>query len=286
MTWIKKRKCKKCHTFFLPDPRNANRQKYCSKEECRKASKKASQRKWLEKPQNQDYFRCPENTRRVQQWREGHPKYWRRKASQPETALQDPLITQPADITDDNPGSAGDALQDLLNVQTFVLLGLIAQFTDNALQDNIDTTLQRLQQLGRDIAHQRTTRKGGFYGVKDSYHSTTGAKGPRQFSWVDQRLVRERRIDHCSHPAAALYLFLITVGDAKGLSYYADASIMQRLSMDLTTLQQARENLVQAGLIAWKKPLYQVLSLDEAKMAKPKPLPQPLIDKTLLFQSG
>jgi hypothetical protein len=34
-----------------------------------------------------------------------------------------------------------------------------------------------LQQLGRDIVHQHTTRKGGFYGVKDSYHSTTGAKG-------------------------------------------------------------------------------------------------------------
>jgi len=32
--------------------------------------------------------------------------------------------------------------------------------------------------LGRDIAHQHTTRKGGFYGVKDSYHSTSGAEGP------------------------------------------------------------------------------------------------------------
>ena len=101
-------------------------------------------------------------------------------------------------------------------------------------------------------------------------------KVPRQFSWVDQRLVREGRIDHCSHSAAALYLLLITVGDANGMSYYADASIMKRLSMDLTILQKARENLVQAGLIAWKKPLYQVLSLDEAKMAKPQPLSQPL----------
>jgi hypothetical protein len=85
---------------------------------------------------------------------------------------------------------------------------------------------------------------------------------PRQFSWVDQRLVREQYIDRCSHQAAALYLFLVTVGDAKGMSYYADTSIMQRLSMDLTALQQARDNLVQLGLIAWKKPLYQVLSLD------------------------
>ena len=107
-------------------------------------------------------------------------------------------------------------------------------------------------------------------------------KVPRQFSWVDHRLVRERRIDHCSHPAAALYLFLVTVGDAKGMSYYADASIMRRLSMDPSTLGQARENLVHAALIAWKKPLYQVLSLDEERVAEAAPLPQPLSLKQIL----
>jgi hypothetical protein len=37
---------------------------------------------------------------------------------------------------------------------------------------------------------------------------------PRQFSWVDQRLVRERYIDRLSHEACALYLFLVTVADA------------------------------------------------------------------------
>jgi len=86
---------------------------------------------------------------------------------------------------------------------------------------------------------------------------------PRQFSWLDQRLVREQHLDQCSHAAAALYLFLVTVGDAKGLSYYADTSIRQRLSMDQNTLQAARNNLVRVGLIAFKKPLYQVLSLDD-----------------------
>jgi hypothetical protein len=96
---------------------------------------------------------------------------------------------------------------------------------------------------------------------------------PRQFSWIDQRLVREQHLDQCSHAAAALYLFLVTVGDAKGMSYYADPSIMQRLSMDQNTLQAARDNLVQVGLIAFKKPLYQVLSLDatppQPAMAQP-----------------
>ena len=85
---------------------------------------------------------------------------------------------------------------------------------------------------------------------------------PKQFSWLDHRLVRDRLIEQCSHPAAALYLFLVTVGDASGLSFYGDDSIMTRLSMDCATLEMARNNLVQIGLIAWKKPIYQVLSLD------------------------
>ena len=47
---------------------------------------------------------------------------------------------------------------------------------------------------------------------------------PEQFSWVDHRLVRERYIDGLSNSAAALYLFLVTVSDARGMSYYGDAS--------------------------------------------------------------
>jgi len=93
---------------------------------------------------------------------------------------------------------------------------------------------------------------------------------PRQFSWIDQRLVREQYINHLSHPAAALYLFLVTVSDAEGMSYYADTSIMKRLSMDPATLDKARSSLVRIGLIAWKNPLYQVLSLDPVALP-PRP---------------
>jgi hypothetical protein len=87
-------------------------------------------------------------------------------------------------------------------------------------------------------------------------------KVPSQFSWVDHRLVRDRRLDACSHTAAALYLFLVVVADAEGLSYYSDPTLMRRLRMDGATLAQARTNLIRADLIAWRKPIYQVLSLD------------------------
>jgi hypothetical protein len=88
---------------------------------------------------------------------------------------------------------------------------------------------------------------------------------PSQFSWVDQRLVRERYIDRLSHQACALYLFLVTVADALGLSYYADRSLCQRLSMPQTDLHQARHRLIQLGLLAYRHPLYQVLALEPAR---------------------
>ena len=69
------------------------------------------------------------------------------------------------------------------------------------------------------------------------------------------------------------------------MSYYADASIMRRLSMDPSTLLQARKNLVHADLIAWKKPLYQVLSLDEDKTAESEPVAQPLSLKQILRET-
>jgi hypothetical protein len=85
---------------------------------------------------------------------------------------------------------------------------------------------------------------------------------PSQFSWVDQRLVHEHRIDQLSHEACALYLFLVTVADAQGLSYYADRSLCQRLSMSAPLLRQARQLLIQQGLVAYRRPLYQVLALE------------------------
>jgi hypothetical protein len=88
-------------------------------------------------------------------------------------------------------------------------------------------------------------------------------KVPPQFNWIDHRLVRDKHICGRSAQALALYLFLLTVADAQGLSYYADAAICTFLTLDEAALSRARNELVAADLIAWQKPLYQVLSLDE-----------------------
>lgn len=81
---------------------------------------------------------------------------------------------------------------------------------------------------------------------------------------MDHRLVRDDYLTLCDCTSLALYLFLVTVCDVQGLSYYSDASICRRLGIDALELATARRQLEQAELIAFRKPLYQVLSLERA----------------------
>jgi hypothetical protein len=97
-------------------------------------------------------------------------------------------------------------------------------------------------------------------------------KVPPQFSWIDHRLVQQNYFTRCDHSAWALYLFLASVADAEGLSYYSDASLMRHLKMDPLGLSASRQQLVQAGLLAYEKPFYQVLSLEPAEAPRSGPI--------------
>jgi hypothetical protein len=89
---------------------------------------------------------------------------------------------------------------------------------------------------------------------------------PSSFSWVDHRLVRHNYLNRCDCPSLALYLFLVTVGDEQGLSYYSCAALCRWLKLDQDQLIAARQKLEQADLIAFRHPLYQVLSLPESHL--------------------
>jgi hypothetical protein len=105
---------------------------------------------------------------------------------------------------------------------------------------------------------------------------------PSQFSWIDQRLVRDRHITRCSPNALALYLLLCTVADAQGISYYSDRASARLLSLSTVQLREARGQLLAAGLIAYREPFYQVLSLEPLAVAPPSlPDPPPRSNKTL-----
>jgi len=84
---------------------------------------------------------------------------------------------------------------------------------------------------------------------------------PAQFSWIDQRLVRDNFLRGGEPIAWALYLVLVIVADAQGLSYYSDATLSRLLKVEPLQLARARQQLIAGDLLAYQKPLYQVLAL-------------------------
>ena len=83
------------------------------------------------------------------------------------------------------------------------------------------------------------------------------------FGWIDHRFLRGGALQRCSPPALALYLLLVCAGDAQGLSFYSEARAAELLGLELEALRSARRELIEAQLIAFQKPLYQVLALDD-----------------------
>ena len=166
-TLPRKRKCLHCQTFYHPDHRNVTRQRFCSKPECRHASKADSQRRWLDKPENHDHFKGEAHVERVRQWRREHPGYWRRKAPQTDKtpdALQETLT--PKDYENQSveaflPAGQKGALQDSFFIQPAIFIGLISHLTGHTLQENIEVTIRRLQQLGGDILGHSPHPQGG-----------------------------------------------------------------------------------------------------------------------------
>lgn len=148
----RRRKCLFCRELFVPDPRNASRQKACPLKECQSRRKRASQEAWMAKKANQDYFTGAANVARVQAWRKRNPGYWRRKGvSRGDRTLQDASSEQ---VIDNKPLKAqlsGPALQDALPSQTPLLVGLISKFTGSTLQDDIKESVRLLIDQGTAI---------------------------------------------------------------------------------------------------------------------------------------
>jgi len=148
------------------------RQRFCSKPECRHASKVDAQQRWRQKPDNLDYFKGKAHVERVRQWRREHPGYWRRQAperGETSDALQDALTPQSHEnqtVEASLPTDPKNALQDFFFIQPAVFIGLISHLTGHTLQENIEVTLRRLQQLGGDILGHSTHPQGGVQDAK------------------------------------------------------------------------------------------------------------------------
>jgi hypothetical protein len=88
-------------------------------------------------------------------------------------------------------------------------------------------------------------------------------KVPRSFSWIDHRLIRDGHLERLRPGEILLYFFLVLVGDHQGLSFYSLRSISRYLKLTAQEIESARTSLCERSLIAYKAPLYQVLSLGE-----------------------
>jgi hypothetical protein len=91
---------------------------------------------------------------------------------------------------------------------------------------------------------------------------------PPQFSWIDHRLVRNEHITGPGPEALSLYLLLVTVGDADGVSWYSTGLLGRLLQLQPLRVERARRVLEQHELIAFDPPFYQVLSLDPSLNAE------------------
>jgi hypothetical protein len=84
---------------------------------------------------------------------------------------------------------------------------------------------------------------------------------PREgFWWVDRRFFPEHA-PHLSRDAVLLYLFLCSVSDRHGLSYWKEVSTAARLRTTPALVVRAREELLVRDLVVHEPPLTQVLSL-------------------------
>lgn len=180
----KKVKCKNCRRLFEPEYRNRKRQRYCDKPLCRKASKAASQKKWLSKEENRNHFNGPENVERVREWRKNNPGYWKRNkpsVAEDPSALQDSFELQTIESIADYVDSDALLLQDLFDQQRFIIIGLTALITGISLQDDMDVFLKRMQQSGQDILFRQYQHKGGKDDFKSPDFKRSDTSRPEEF---------------------------------------------------------------------------------------------------------
>ena len=83
-----KKRCAYCPEWFLPDPRQGDKQKACGKKTCRRKRKEAAQAKFVK--DNPDYFRGPAHCLQQKNSLAKNPGYLRRyRAAHPDYVARD-----------------------------------------------------------------------------------------------------------------------------------------------------------------------------------------------------
>ena len=147
----RRRRCLCCKELFLPDPRSRYHQRFCSNDQCQKASKALSQARWRAKAGNQNYWRGAAEVERVRSWRKAHPGYWKKTVPQAQGTLQEDCSAQAVEPEQLSLKLALAPLQEDSFAQHPLMLGLISMLTTSTLQEDIASTRRRLIARGHEI---------------------------------------------------------------------------------------------------------------------------------------
>lgn len=93
------------------------------------------------------------------------------------------------------------------------------------------------------------------------------------YGWVDLRIVTEGHLTTLDQGAALVYLFLCTVGNREGVSFWSRARMARTLSLPLEAVEAALRTLVATNLIAATERVVQVLPLPERTSGPATPSP-------------
>ena len=153
---IRKRKCRHCRGFFVPDYRHVDRQRYCSKPPCTQASKADASGAGCKNPTITITSAAPTMSNGCSYGDRSIRAIGDARRRRP---LRRPCVTRDLhaasyssqSVSENFAAPPPNALQDSFFLQPAVFVGLIAQLSGCALQEDIAVAVRRLQQLGRDI---------------------------------------------------------------------------------------------------------------------------------------
>lgn len=188
MFQYRRKRCRYCRQWFVPDGRVKNQQKSCGKEACRKARKKEAQKRWTNK--NADYFKSRYNNTRdwlkrhpgyLEQYRKTHPEYVKKNRQRQKNYredksglnyeqkrivdIQDTIITQPIAGIKDIYKFIGVDIQDAINLQLVVPVYVKDNFISVDIQDKMVKALINKYTSNRFIFRQKAKlNKWSYYG--------------------------------------------------------------------------------------------------------------------------
>ena len=93
---------------------------------------------------------------------------------------------------------------------------------------------------------------------------------PESFSWIDRELLHGGFLKDLKQEEILLYFFLTLTSGPEGTSFWSYRSISKLLKLTEEDVLRATSGLVKKGLIAFRFPTFQVLSLPKKEREEGK----------------